>query len=307
RHVIPGDESIRQVNFITMNPAVSAWSHWVGIAAQEKHLQPSSVSIRFDPGKRRFVGKTENVARIVFSLDHVSSNEPLKVELDGQKIEKIAWPQSKRLWLEREEGNWFVAAPPPASLKGPHRYGPFREAFRNRMLFVYGTKGNAEEKAWAFARARYDAETFWYRGNGSVDVIPDTAFVESKERDRNVILYGNADTNGAWKGLLGDSPVQVRRDGITFGEKKIEGKDLACLFLRPRPESDVASVGVVSGTGIAGMRLTDRMPYFISGAAFPDCLVVGPEMLTKGSVGVRVAGFFGHDWSVTSGEFVWGK
>ncbi|MCS6858694.1 MAG: hypothetical protein NZT92_00055 [Abditibacteriales bacterium] len=64
-------------------------------------------------------------------------------------------------------------------------------------------------------------------------------------------------------------------------------------------------MGVVSGTGIVGMRLTDRLPYFVSGVAYPDCIVLGSEMLTQGSAGVRVAGYFGLDWSVMRGEFAW--
>ena len=65
-------------------------------------------------------------------------------------------------------------------------------------------QGKSEENTWAFAKARYDAETFWYRGNASIDVIPDTAFDAAAKPDRNVILYGNADTNAAWDALLAD-------------------------------------------------------------------------------------------------------
>ena len=53
------------------------------------------------------------------------------------------------------------------------------------------------------------------------------------------------------------------------------------------------------------MRLTDRMPYFISGVAYPDCIILGPDSLTKGYEGVRMGGFFGNDWGVKAGEFVW--
>jgi len=55
------------------------------------------------------------------------------------------------------------------------------------------------------------------------------------------------------------------------------------------------------------MRLTDRLPYFVSGVAYPDWIVLGPETLTKGSAGVRGAGFFGNDWEVGSGAAVWHK
>lgn len=56
---------------------------------------------------------------------------------------------------------------------------------------------------------------------------------------------------------------------------------------------------------MAGMRVTERMPYFVSGAGFPDCLILGPELPAKGMDGVRAAGFFGQDWQVATGEFVW--
>jgi hypothetical protein len=190
-------------------------------------------------------------------------------------------------------------------MKGPERYGPFKDAFRHRMVFVYGTKGTAAENAWALAKARMDAETFWYRGNGSIDVIPDTAFNPNSEPDRSVILYGNADSNDAWPALLSDSPVQVSRNKVRIGNHTLAGDDLACLFLRPRPGSAVACVGVVSGTGVPGMKLTDRLGYLRSGEAFPDCIVVGPEVLRDGVKGVRAAGFFGNDWSVDHGDFAW--
>ena len=116
-------------------------------------------------------------------------------------------------------------------------------------------------------------------------------------------LYGNADSNAAWPALLGGSPVRVRRNEVGIGGTALTGDDLACLFLRPRPGSDVACVGAVSGTGLVGMKLTDRLNYFLSGVAYPDCTVIGPEMLREGVNGIRAAGFFGNDWSVDKGDF----
>jgi dienelactone hydrolase len=306
RRVIPRPEAVRQVRFVTVNPGNSARSHWVTIEAQQKALKSSGVLIQCDPVLRRFLGKTDNVARLTLDLGHLRPGPDVTFELDGQKAEKVPWPDAGKLRLQREGEKWSAAGPPAPGHKGPHRYGPFRDVFRNRMLFVYGTKGTPAENAWALAKARYDAETFWYRGNGSVDVIADTAFQTAETAERNVVLYGNADTNAAWGVLLKDSPVQLRRGAVTVGERKLTGEHLACLFLRPRPGSERACVGVVGGTGLAGMRLTDRLPYFVSGVAYPDCIVLGPETLREGVNGVRVAGYFGLDWGVGSGEFAWG-
>src|SRR5262249_9458866 len=183
-------------------------------------------------------GPTENVARLAPDPGHLRPGAPPRGELDPPKPDGIASPAEGRpLRLERDRRTRATAPRRPAALKGPHRYGPFREAFRNRMVFVHGTRGTPAENAWALARARYDAETFWYRGNGSVDVLPDTAFDAARERDCNVILYGNADTNTAWKALLADSPVQVRKGSVSVGDRAEKGDNLACLFLRPRPGS----------------------------------------------------------------------
>ncbi|MBI1852471.1 MAG: prolyl oligopeptidase family serine peptidase [Planctomycetes bacterium] len=306
RHAIPDDESVRDVDFTTMNPAISSRCHWVEILAQTHSLRASHAALRFDPGKRRFTGTTDNVARLALDLAPFEPDEPVNLEVDGTKLAAIPWPKDdRRLWLAREGDAWAVATRPSPSLKGPARAGPFKEAFRHHVVFVYGTRGTPEENAWAIAKARFDAETFGYRGNGSIDVVADSAFDASRERDRNVILYGDADTNAAWPPLLGSSPVVVRHGRVTIGDRSLGGEDLACLFVRPRADSDVASVAAVSGSGIAGMRLADRLPIFLSGTAYPDCIVVGPDVLAKGIAGVRVAGFFGPDWSIASGDFAW--
>jgi hypothetical protein len=142
-----------------------------------------------------------------------------------------------------------------------------------------------------------------------VDIVPDARFLQSVRadefRDRNVILYGHSESNAAWPALLGESPVQVRRGQVTLGRRTVSGDDLACLFIRPRPGSDRASVAAVSGSGLTGLRLTERLPYFTSGVAYPDCLLLGAKSLIEGSRTPIAAGYFGANWDVESGEFAW--
>jgi hypothetical protein len=47
------------------------------------------------------------------------------------------------------------------------------------------------------------------------------------------------------------------------------------------------------------------LPYFVSGVAYPDFIVFGPEIHKPGAAGVDVAGFFGMDWSIEAGEAAW--
>jgi hypothetical protein len=200
---------------------------------------------------------------------------------------------------------WIAAFMPAFDQKGSHRCGTFKDAFRNRVMFVYGTQGTAAENDWCYSKARYDAETFWYRGNGSVDVVPDTSFNPSAEPDRNVIVYGNSMTNSAWMDLLRTSPVKVTRGWIMVGQRRLEGDDLGCYFVRPRAGSATATVGVVAGTGLPGLRTAGANQYFISGSGFPDLLVFSADMLLEHFGGVRVVGYFGLDWTLERGEFAW--
>jgi len=285
---------------------VSAWMHWTGIEGQQHMGKFSSVKLRLDDNPPRLSGTTANVSRLAIDVGHLKKSDTIAVELDGQKVEGVK-PALKgaRVWLRRDGGKWSAAPPLPPGHKTPQRYGPFRDAFRHRMLFVYGTRGTPAENAWALAKARFDAETFWYRASGAIDVLADTDFDPAAESDRSVILYGNAKTNAAWKPLLAGSPVQVTAGKVTIDDRALEGNNLACLFLRPRANSDVAVIGVIAGTGLAGMRLTDRLPLFVSGVGYPDCLVFGADALAEGLGGIRAAGFFGGNWSVKQGEFVW--
>ena len=303
-HKIPLESEVRAVDFVTADPGVSAWCHWAGILAQEHPLRVSAIHLKCDPAGAEFSGTTENVLRLSLRLSPLPNPGKLTVALDSQTLEVVPGG-SRQIWLIKRDGKWASERKPGSSEKSPERGGPFKQAFRNRMMFVFGTQGTKEENEWAYARARYDAESFWYRGNGAMDVVADTTFQPGRDRDRSVILYGNADTNRAWSSLLTASPVTVTRKGVTIGGKEMPGGDLACLFVRPRPGSDRALVAAVSGTGLIGMRLTERVPYFTSGVEYPDCVVFRSDMLTKGSTGVVAAGFFGLDWSIAKGEFVW--
>jgi hypothetical protein len=232
--------------------------------------------------------------------------------LDGQTLSNLSPVSSAgglRLHLARVDGKWSATPPAAPSRKGPHRMGPFKEAFRHRFVLVFGTRGTPEENARGLARARFDAETFWYNGNGSVDVVADTEFLDAGRVDEfgdgDVILYGHAEANAAWPVLLGNSPVQVRRGQVRIGGRTVSVAGLACLFCRPRPGSDQTSVGVVAGSGRAGLQLTEQLPYFLSAVDYPDCLLLNADAQSRGVLDPIAAGFFGDDWGVESGEFGW--
>lgn len=156
-----------------------------------------------------------------------------------------------------------------------------------------------------FNKARYDAEVWLYRANGAVDLIADREFDASKEQDRDVILYGNATINSSWNSLLDKSPIQLRNGEAAAAGHAEKGGDIGCIFLQPRTGSATALVGVVGGTGLEGMRATDRLPYFTSGVGYPDFTLFRANFWDKGISGVIGAGFFGNNWRLSEQNMVW--
>ncbi|MGE0481055.1 MAG: prolyl oligopeptidase family serine peptidase [Phycisphaerae bacterium] len=301
RRTVPPPEAVREIDFCTVNPRISSAAQWLRVWSQSRPLELSRARLRLDPGLRRVIGTTENIDTLGLDLTWLAGEAPVELELDGQPIVPLV-PQSDGWMYARRDaadGTWKLAEKPAAERKGPHRGGPFKDVFDRRFVLVYGTRGSPAENAWALAKARYDAETWWYRGNGTADVVADFVFDPDTERDRNVIVYGNTDTNAAFGALLADSPVSVRRGEVRIGERTITGDDLALLLVRPRPKSDVALVGLVAGSGAAGERLTERLAYFMSGVHYPDFIVLTPRALSDGVAGVRAAGFFANDWGIS--------
>jgi len=283
------------VDFTTSNPSVSATCRYVTIAQQEMSLVPSRVRIE-KPSGGVLRGTTENVDTL--TIDY---RQPqlwgLQLTLDEQPIQ-VGLVPGKQVTLRHQNGQWEISKSPKETEKNPVRSGPFKQAFQRDMLFVYGTHGPDDENAWAMQKARYDAESFYYRGNGSVDVIPDDAFNSSKTKDRNVILYGNADTNSAWDSLLKECPINVREGSLSVGDKSFSGQDFACMFTYPRKGTKDGLVGVISGTGAIGSHTTDRLPIFLSGCEYPDWVVFKPAVILGGPAACTAAGFFGNDWDI---------
>jgi predicted peptidase len=296
---IPQSSNVNHLDFTTISPGISADCHWATIEQQLKPFEPSRIVLDYNPSNNSVTGTTSNVRTLRLRRADMP-NIASQLIIDGVEVE-INRGTTEVVIQNREK--WHQVAPVVESEKNRNRSGGFKDVFRNRVVFVYGTGGSPDAKRWARAKAVFDAETFYYRGNGSVDVLPDSEFALRAFRDRNVLLYGNSDTNSAYNKLISNPDIELKQGHLKIGTRKVVGSDLSVAFILPRKDSSVGSVGVIGGTGEVGMRLCDRMPIFTSGTGFPDLIAFRPSMLANGTKGVVAAGYFGNDWRVKSGEF----
>lgn len=305
-HSIPAYKDVKSIDFHTAAPNISANDYWVRVEQQQNPYEFTNVKAEI-VGDTIKVTKTDNVALLVLdipSLESTTNQIVIQIGETDSDIVTMHADKNKKLYLKSEKGAWKEVNGVNTDEKYSGRYGGFKNAFDNEVVLIYGTGGTPAEREWYANKARFDAETFYYRGNGSMEVIADKDYSPEKYKDRNVVLYGNGTTNKAWNILLKDAPVQVRKGEITVGHKKYTGDDLGTYFVYPNPYSKTASVGVVAGTGTAGMWATSPNNYVSGITGFPDLMVFRADVLRDGLQEMVAAGFFDTYWSLGSSDFV---
>ncbi|WP_165041778.1 alpha/beta hydrolase-fold protein [Dysgonomonas sp. ZJ709] len=300
RHSIPEAKDVKEIDFHTASPAISPTDYWIKVEQQIKPFDFSNVQACLDKDTIQVI-KIDNVALLVLDIPSLMlESKQIAVNIAGQTL---SVPTDKEAIFALENDKWQVKGEVNLKHKYSGRYGGFKNAYGNNVVFVYSTKGTAQENEWYQNKARFDAETFYYRGNGSIDVIPDTEYTVAKYADRNVVIYGNKDNNRAWPLLLKNSPIQVGKGMITADGKTFTGDDLGTYFVYPHPNSNTASVGVVAGTGDAGMRATSPNNYISGITGFPDLMIYRADALKNGLTGMEAAGYFDNDWTLTNKDF----
>jgi predicted esterase len=296
-HKVKADSAANRIDFTTANPAISSRHYWAAVIQQNTPLAYSRIHLDREKKTRSITGTTENVATLKLNLSDFQKGDTLVLSIDSVVIRYVMNGENEIYMSGHPQ--WKIGIAPGSKQKNDQRSGTFKEAFNHRMVFVYATGGNPKENLWAYNKARYDAEVWYYRGNGAVDVVADKNFASEKYKDRGVVLYGNAETNSAWHTLLNGCPISVSRDHISIGARRFDGNDLAAYFTWPRPDSDVAMVAVVAGTGLLGMHASDANQYFAAGSGFPDYMIFTADMLRHGASAIKSAGFYNNKWILT--------
>ncbi|QDT67317.1 hypothetical protein MalM25_02140 [Planctomycetes bacterium MalM25] len=329
--------SADQIELATPDVGVLSRLGWVTIQSPDRQGEIARVELRRDAERGEVVGVTDNVRRLRISFtDWDAGKKDVRVKLDGaapvlyrprRDGDAISLASNGRGVWTRVRDLTDSADPirGPGRIgglfKGPERSGGVKPALMRRPLLVYGTRGPQAARAWAAAKARYDAQLFLYRGAGRLTVWPDRSYVGRIRRglveiDRTVVMYGNAETNTAWSLLRQEAflrrqrTVGVENGRATLGRRPEAGDDLALVAVRPRPGDPRSGLIVIGGSGPVGMRMTTRLRYFWAGVNYPDYLLYGPEAISPPAGAtpeddVRAAGYFDTDWGVESGGILW--
>jgi hypothetical protein len=295
-HTIPKQNDVREIDFTTASPGISASDYWLRVEQQVTPCEFTNI-IAVRDADTIFVEKTDNAALLVFDLPALDfASNTVRIDIGEQQIPV---PAGEKAYLAFDGKEWKTVSGVDTKQRYSGRYGGgFKFAFDHNVVLVYATGGTPVENELYLNKARYDAETFYYRGNGSFDVIPDTEFTLEKYAGRNVVVYGNRNNNRAWNLLLKNSPIQVSKDAVTAGAQSWKGDDLGAYFLYPHPQNDVNFVGVVAGTGETGIRGASLNNYLQPITGFPEIMIFRADMLRTGLDGLEHAGFYNNNWEL---------
>ncbi|MEZ6019294.1 MAG: prolyl oligopeptidase family serine peptidase [Planctomycetota bacterium] len=275
------------VRFTSASPAIRSRQGWIEVEQAQRPLDWVRVHGRIDGDKQRIRLELENVARFRMDLGpwlgaQKEIPEALKLEVgDSEWILPAAdWARPQAFSLAADGTLRLETGPAPAGEKSPQRMGPFKEGFRNRFVLVYGTGGNETENKALFAKARYDLEVWRYRGNGNARPVRDRDFVLDAVADRNLVLYGNEETNRAWAQLVDPSGF-----GGT-GSRARGGPPRKAAVLPCSPCCRAPNPSAIRGVVPAPKPLR-RAPHRTTallrlGVAYPDWTVLDRSFLQRG-------------------------
>jgi hypothetical protein len=284
------------VTLVTYDLGNNDSSYWVKVLEEIKPLGRVEVDAEIIPGDK-IKCTTHNVKRL--SLDPFYAPMELLpdyLEIDGQvlKLQGKGWKTN----FINADGHWRISDfTPEGMLKTFDFRGPIKRAYFKPFVIVVGTMGSYEEDALNLEIARNIAQRWWYRGNGYVRIIEDTAAAAWERTPNNLILIGGPNNNVVSKELSKFMPIQISDGGVWLNDKFIPGKDLAVQFIYPvHYYNNLAHC--IWGTSLEGMRLAAGLTCMYSGSDLPDFLVYDKEVKLKGYAGVRAAGFFDNHWEL---------
>lgn len=312
-----------EIEFTTVDPGVDATHHWIRVLELDEYGVPARIHARWDPDERCVRFDSENVRAFEISgwPAHSARTCSTASAQDESGGEQILWLQqggsgtATVLLEKRGDGGgaaWSLEDRHMRRLatpghKDPERCGPLKRGFDRGFVLVIPTAGSAEEDQRSFERARHDAEVWQVRGNGRGEIVRDVEVLgdAGRFRGRNLVLYGNGDTNRQYsRSLTPHEPIAIERGNARLGEHVYAGNALGALFVRPRADDASGLVVVLGSSGPAADQIAASLALFVSGVGYPDYVLFGPAVLAESDGGVLEAGWFDGSWKLqASGAF----
>jgi pimeloyl-ACP methyl ester carboxylesterase len=212
---------------------------WLEVTRFTKYGKRATVRARYDDSASTISLETENVSRLELDLAQLPGLSPGKsvklISPTGKRLLSLNVPEQGRASLEIKRGRVKQAggkAENKNPLKRKNLEGPIYEAFSDRVVLVYGTKGSGAQETYEQLKKFAD----WGELPDVHFIIkPDTGVSEEDIQNSHLVLFGDPENNALLARINDKSPVRFRKGEIIADKDRFPASETAfkCVFPNP--------------------------------------------------------------------------
>jgi hypothetical protein len=274
--------SYNQANWVTIDAVDEHWKR-AGIVASwtgehDTHLTVAVENVRaftlnFPPGTVPSALPDSVAVRFMHLKRPAGAFEPLKLSGDSLKpsrpspdVDNVTFPEREffdipylpvatdRSWSASfyldDRGDFKQGPMPETGLRKVHGLqGPIDDAFLDAFTFVRPTGTSKNEKVAAWVKAESDRAVKRWRTQfrGEARIKDDTAVTDADIADRNLVLWGDPESNAVLKKLADKLPIRWEGEDVVVGEKTYPAADHVPILIFPNPLNPKRYVVLNSG------------------------------------------------------------
>ncbi|MBA4064325.1 MAG: hypothetical protein C0501_11555 [Isosphaera sp.] len=283
---------------------------YVAVRGLEKHWQKARVEGTYKD--KTFVLKTTGITEL--TVYHEFTRHPGVLDVSDVSVvldtDRFDVPFGKLpelgsgLTFHKADGAWRKGPSSDPFTKGelrklPGLQGPIDDAFMDRFVMVKpgGKAMNAKVGEWAEKEMRHAVDHWRKQFRGDAPVKKDTEVTADDIATRNLVLWGDPQSNAVLAKIADKLPVKWTDKGVVVGDKTYDAATHVPVLIYPNPLNPKRYVVLNSGFTF---REYDQLNNARQVPKLPDYAVIDvttpPNSRYPGKV-VR-AGFFGEKWEL---------
>ncbi len=276
--------------------------HWIELDGLEQHWAKSTVDAQIKSlAEPQIEIKLKNVSAFTLKVAPgrwpLAMDQPVSVDVNGEVIGQVQ-PLSD-LSLDASfycnQGQW-TAGRKSGLHKRPGLQGPIDDAFNSAFVFVLpsGKSSRAAFQTWSESEAQHAMQHWRQHFRGDLVTIQDVDLDEPTIATKNLVLFGDAESNAVIARLSSKLPLDHTRAAQRSG---LDLEDVGLAMVYPNPLNPQRYVVINSG-------FTYREYDYLNNARqtpkLPDWAVIDVRTpITPRSPGkVQAAGFFDENWQL---------
>jgi hypothetical protein len=125
------------------------------------------------------------------------------------------------------------------------------DALSERFLVVRGTKGTNDERSDTDRWLHGFTDAWEHTTFVPCRTVDDVKLGEDDEKESNLVLIGNPETNAVWRRLAAALPIKLSRESVEIEGRRYSGNDLSIQAVLPHPDHPERKIIVIGSANLA--------------------------------------------------------